>query len=407
MTVSTRGGKREGSGRKPTGRTERKTFFLSPDCVDFLSKFKNESEVVEHAVRTCLAKQTKHHLKTPSGLSLGQIHVRNIINEMIPKYDELIERRDSEDLDEWRGEHHNFLTSIQEELFKNYFVHTDPITAQPLDESLISHHYLKYLYETGKKETLEDKGLKVRLDRHFYQDESDWPGREMSIYDLAFQGGHHYDTVYYHLFELAKKGFLKKTWHTWEVVYYKQDGIIEGHGHGSSQLLAHVLWGEPEISPSRIYIIDREPDPELNNALIYWDYFFRYCNKIAHKESNKGGRLYRDRRFHFERNKSYEEQGELIKEVKSYLEKENEKELKFTLQQALMKDSLHWTNGYSNQEWFSIYDILGLIREVQTLMERPYWHTRNPLILNIVNTWNHPERISTSLEDWYYDLSKT
>jgi hypothetical protein len=406
MTQDSRGGKRNGAGRKPTGRSERKTFFLSPECVSFLDNFKNESEIVEHAIRTCLVKTSKYNHDPINGLSLGQVHIRNIVYAKLPKYEEILKKRDFQGQEDGRKELNEFWDSVREELFANYFVHTDPITAQPLDESLISRHYLKWLDEVGEKKVMDSKSLKIRLDRHFYEDESDWPGMDMSICDLAFQGGHNYDLVYFYLFALAKDGYLGYNGRGWEVDYYKQDGIIRGYGYGSSQLLAHILWGEPEIKPNRINIIDRKPDSELNSAFIYWEYFFRECQKIV-IEKHKKGQTHRFFRFHLDNKNSFEEQGELAKEVRNYLEREEEKDLKFILKQAFTQDRLWWSKGRTTgQEWFSIYDVLGLIRELQALMKRPHWHIRNPIILSIVNAWNYPQRISTSLEDWYYNLAK-
>jgi hypothetical protein len=205
---------------------------------------------------------------------------------------------------------------------------------------------------------------------------------------------------------LAKNGCLGYNARGWEIYYYKQDGIVRGHGYGSSQLLAHILWGEPEIKPNKIYVIDIEPDPKLNSAFIYWEYFFKECEKSATQKC-KENQVYFSRRFHIDDKKSYKEQGELVKEVWSYLEREEEEELKKYLKQALIQNYLSWSKGHTGQEWFSIYDVLSLIMEIQLLMNRPYWHMRNPIILNFGNALNHPTRVSTSLEDWYYNLSKT
>jgi hypothetical protein len=44
------GGYRKGSGRKPTGRSNRKTLFLSDEAIEILGKVKHASEFVDSAI---------------------------------------------------------------------------------------------------------------------------------------------------------------------------------------------------------------------------------------------------------------------------------------------------------------------------------------------------------------------
>jgi hypothetical protein len=398
------GGRRDGAGRKSTGRTERKTYFLSPEIVKILSKFSNPSIMLEHAVRTCLTNAHKFYGESVDGLSLGQIHVQKIVSTRMPEYEKISSKLESEGWDSVREDFRAFWESFQSDLFANYFVHTDFITAQPLDESKISHHYLDWLYQTakqtGKLKELKSQSLTVRLDRYFHEDESDWPS-EISPYDLAFLGGLQYTEVYHHLFSLAKKGNVARSSRGWEVYYYKQDGIIQASGYGSSQLLAHILLGNPTINPNSIILVDREPDPELNKALIGWDCFFEECSSLTRAEHKI------NRKFHLDYQKPYEEQGELAKTIWDYLERKEEKELKENLKQALMQPFLYWETGSTNQELFSIYDLSSLIKELQKLMNRPFLDIRNPIVLEIKNAWGFSEKTSTPLEDWFYNLPRT
>ena len=55
MKNNKHGGKRPGAGRKSTGRSERKTLFLSPTCVNYINQFDNPSEFVEQVLRNWIS----------------------------------------------------------------------------------------------------------------------------------------------------------------------------------------------------------------------------------------------------------------------------------------------------------------------------------------------------------------
>jgi hypothetical protein len=256
----------------------------------------------------------------------GQEEIRRIIRKHLVTHQKLWQdmsliretQGDGSDLTLARSKLYEFYKNIQFELSNNKKIADDPITGQPIENKSFSNNYISYLtrYSLRENRTIgASETVRVELDRYIYPN----PRRAGDGTRIS-HGGVKYHTTYQCLFALALKEIIHnnpqlekevREWYEndrfgeskefqltldiklqslqllkniglydggWETAYYEKEGICTALD-GSHRLLAHVLWGDPLISPSRItWCVESKVDPDLNQALIKIEEFLQEFN---------------------------------------------------------------------------------------------------------------------------------
>lgn len=395
---STHGGQREGAGRKPTGRSNRKTLFLSDTTINILQRSKNPSELVDQAIVLAYG-GTDKLTKVEGEITSGQLHFRLLAQPYVEKYMaahaiKVKSRFPSQEHENAENEINQIVKKLQEECFANFYTHLDPITGASLNNKTISDSYLAYLNYIGK--TKEENGLDVELplERFYYDDESDGFS---CVYDhhLAFQGGLNYDRTFYWVFHLLSE--KEASSRNFEIYYYPKDGIIRAQ-QGSSRLLAHVLLGEKTVKPEKLFIVDAEPDSSFNQILLEVEAFLQ---KSKHElDFMQPLSKYDEHHYLLKADPLFmEEYVNFIKNFWSAFQSSENEELKHCVNLALSEERLSWNGGYARERYQTIYEIAALATEINKLLNPSLINPE--LILNLKSAWaGHP--VATSLERWFF-----
>jgi hypothetical protein len=192
-------------------------------------------------------------------LTPGQLKIREIIHEFLPRYKQLS-----------NGNGLGLLfCEIRERFSKDSVINSDPCVCQSLakPEEMIARPYLRWLYAMSSSSDnltiIENGEYSVNLDNFIYSPSI------RSGQSEAYRGGDKIHTTYKVLFLFAEnksENILRGD--DWSTLYYEKDGILEVSGGGRHRLLACVLWGNNLINPERLYIIKNLSDTDLHNAII-------------------------------------------------------------------------------------------------------------------------------------------
>lgn len=200
---------------------------------------------------------TQEELAPP--LTPGQARIRAIVARSLPAYQAAATYDEREAI--WRTAH--------QQMADDPVINRDHITGKSLDVTGIAESYLDWLDEQGPVVRQTDGTLNVRLDRFIYQ----YGGRDMR-HGAAWTGGAKPDSTLSCLFGLAEHRTLHV--HGLTARYYTRSGILTIAGGGNHRLLAHVLWGEPTITPDWVYVHhERYIDEDLNAALYQIERWFQ------------------------------------------------------------------------------------------------------------------------------------
>jgi hypothetical protein len=187
-------------------------------------------------------------------LTLGQLRIREIIYEFLPRY----KRLDNGD------ELYSLCCEIKERFSKDLEINSDPCVCQLLAKPKeTSKTYSFWLYEVGLYSNniveIEYGEYSVNLDKFIY--------RSPNITEqLAYEGGSNITTTYTTLFSFAENKEYDIPIDKLSIIYYEEDGILEAKG-GDNLLLAYVLWGNNLITPQTLYLVKNLSDIDLHNAI--------------------------------------------------------------------------------------------------------------------------------------------
>ena len=83
----------------------------------------------------------------------------------------------------------------------------------------------------------------------------------------------------------------------WSVTYYPQEGVLATGSDGHHRTLAHVLYGEPVLNTAYHYMVETEPDPELNYCLLKIEKFFKEISKTPEFRHHDDNSIHKNRIF--------------------------------------------------------------------------------------------------------------
>lgn len=218
-------------------------------------------------------------------LSPGQERLREIVAENYPAYRKHMEEVGYYDVNP------TYCKPILEAFRSEPVITQDRITGQHFDDLNISPKYLLWqAKKAGNKwDDWKCQGktpATVRLDK-YYSDESGY----------FFEGDTFWkqSSTYSCLMGLHEGKDLAVME---SVTYFVQEGVLKRGGSGHHRTLAHVLYGEPIINTKSHYMVETEPDPTLNIALLKIDNFFKELSDTSgFKQSDRYLKRKRDISF--------------------------------------------------------------------------------------------------------------
>jgi hypothetical protein len=192
----------------------------------------------------------------------GQARVQQIIHSQLVKYEDYYPFEDGIVVKKIWGD---IWPETLERLGRHPDIITDRITSTDLNRSSVSEHYVRWLEQISRCETVGALSA-VKIDMFIY---------DPPFFGKGYTGGSKPDTVIKALFSLAAKErglteFLPIPMEDMEVKYFSGPGILTNGSGGRHRLLAHVLWGDPNINAEVLYVYhdDSLHDPELNKSLL-------------------------------------------------------------------------------------------------------------------------------------------
>lgn len=181
---------------------------------------------------------------------------------------------------------HTLMEEIIKEFSNNLNIEKDPVTGRYEGYGVdLSQEYVHYLYAKREEEKiLTDSFPPLKLDAYIYPPTYSSP---LSSRKPLYKCGDKYNTTLRALFTLANDQEVPM-WDV-DVSYFAKTGIIVSMA-GTHRILAHVLWGEPNIKPNRMTIITESIiDPKFNEALLRLEkagilFFLRFIDNYSDDE---------------------------------------------------------------------------------------------------------------------------
>jgi hypothetical protein len=201
-------------------------------------------------------------------LTEGNKRIREIIYEYLEYYREL-NSRSTDTL-----KYFDLYSQVINRFSSDPIITSDIRVSQSLYHHEISDNYLDWLYFNSSYQKIDGGKHRVKLDRFVY--ETTFPFDPTSGEDMfAYQGGDRSHSTISCLFGLADDNELDKL--GWHSTYFKKEEILQCI-YGHHRLLANVLWGNENIRPGSITLVDESIiDRQLHDALLkIEDYLRKY-----------------------------------------------------------------------------------------------------------------------------------
>jgi hypothetical protein len=281
-----------------------------------------------------------------SNLTEGNKRIREIIYEHLEYYQDLASQPNNQ---EKYGE---IYLRVRNQISSDPVIRLDARTSQSLHHHEISDNYLNWLYFNNPRQVLYGGTHQVKLDRFVYRPTFAFDpksGEDM----FAYQGGHKANSTVSCLFGLANDEKLTK-W-GWTFTYFTKEEILRCN-EGHHRLLANVLWGNQDISPEQITVVDELViDWQLHETLLKIEGFLREYNLFFTIESG------------FRRNWNYLEEAA---DIKTYFGKVRLDEMKIVGDFA-NPENHNSCNTYFEGRTLNIYNFTKLFEELKKFRSRP------------------------------------
>ena len=278
-------------------------------------------------------------------LTEGNKRIREIIYEYLEYYREL-NLRPTDTI-----KYFDLYNQVINRFSSDPIITSDTRVSQSLYHHEISDNYLDWLYFNSSCQKIDGGEHRVKLDRFVY--DITFPFDPTSEKDMfAYQGGDRANSTISCLFGLADGNELTRC--GWTSIYFKKEEILKCD-RGHHRLLANVLWGNENIRPGELTLVEESRiDRQLHTALLKIEKFLRNYHLFFTIESGCMAR-----RDHLEE----------AADIKNFLNKIESKEMKI-IGDFANPDNHNKCHNYFENKTLNINNLIKLLDELREFQSR-------------------------------------
>jgi hypothetical protein len=278
-------------------------------------------------------------------LTEGNKRIREIIYEYLEYYRELNSRPTD------TIKYFDLYSQVINQFSSDPIITSDTRVSQSLYHHEISDNYLDWLYFNSPCQKIDGGEHRVKIDRFVYDTTFLFnPTSEKDMF--AYQGGDRANSTISCLFRLADGNELTRC--GWTSIYFEKEEILKC-GLGHHRLLANVLWGNENIRPGELTLVEESIiDRQLHTALLKIEKLLKSYNLFFTIESG-----YMARRNYLE----------AAAEIKDLFRKIESKKMKI-IGDFANPDNYNSCHTYFENETLNINNLTKLLDELREFQSR-------------------------------------